>query len=260
MCAQLLVLCFAVVQLCLLTLLRRRPSLREPVSIVAATLSFCNAVAFSALSYLEHSKSLRPSALLNTYLFFSLLFDVVRARILWLRGDDISFSALFTASLAMKAIMLILESWRKSPLGEMRNKSPEESAGIFALSLFLWLNRLVIHGFRKLLLMEDLYPMAEKMSAESLHHEFWAKWTSQVDSDKGGRKLIWAVIKALKVPLLAPIPARLALISFTFCQPLLVNRLLDHLRESEGSNYKNIGYGLIVSYGIVYTGIAVSDG
>lgn len=69
---------------------------------------------------------------------------------------------------------------------------------------------------------------------------------------------MFAVAKALRMPLLAPVPARLALIAFTFAQPLLVNRLLNYIKEPKTPETMNIGYGLIAAYGIVYIGIAVS--
>ena len=169
---------YGILQLCLIVLICVRPPLKSPTSIAAATLSLIDSLAIGVLSYVEHSKSLRPSALLNTYVFFSLLFDAIRTRTSWLRSGNLAFSAVFTASLAVKSVILLLESWKKSPLKKGKPKSPEESAGIFSLSLFSWLNRLVIHGFRKVLSMDDLYPIEERMSATALHSKFWTQWTS----------------------------------------------------------------------------------
>ena len=56
--------------------------------------------------------------------------------------------------------------------------------------------------------------------------------------------------------MLTPILPRLALIGFTFCQPLLLNRYLNFLQNKDESI--NIGYGLLGAYGVVYLGIAVS--
>lgn len=54
-----------------------------------------------------------------------------------------------------------------------------------------------------------------------------------------------------------PIIPRLALLALTFCQPLLLRRLLDYLKHSDVED-KNIGYGLIGAYFVVYVGLAVS--
>lgn len=60
--------------------------------------------------------------------------------------------------------------------------------------------------------------------------------------------------------LLSPIPARISLIAFTICQPLLLNKFLSYLGSSETANSTNYGVGLIVAYGVVYLGMAISTG
>jgi ATP-binding cassette, subfamily C (CFTR/MRP), member 1 len=47
------------------------------------------------------------------------------------------------------------------------------------------------------------------------------------------------------------------LVAFTICQPLLLNRFLSHLQGLDES--RNIGYGLIAAYGLVYLGMAISS-
>jgi hypothetical protein len=54
---------------------------------------------------------------------------------------------------------------------------------------------------------------------------------------------------------IAPVPPRLAMIAFIFCQPLLLNTFLSYLQDPLKSD--NYGYGLIGAYGFVYFGIAV---
>lgn len=61
----------------------------------------------------------------------------------------------------------------------------------------------------------------------------------------------------LKWSILAVVPPRLALLAFTICQPLALNRFLDFLNDpSEPVRY---GYVLIGAYGLVYLGIAFSQ-
>lgn len=74
----------------------------------------------------------------------------------------------------------------------------------------------------------------------------------------GKRKLLFVILKTLRWPILVPVIPRLILIGFTLCQPLLVNRFLDYLQDSERGQDANIGYGLIGAYGLVYFGMAVS--
>lgn len=58
--------------------------------------------------------------------------------------------------------------------------------------------------------------------------------------------------------MLAVVPPRLALIGFNFCQPFLINRAVTFSQQSSSTQTKNIGYGLIGAYVIVFVGIAVS--
>jgi hypothetical protein len=55
---------------------------------------------------------------------------------------------------------------------------------------------------------------------------------------------------------LLPVPPRLALLGFTFCQPFFIERLLDHL--SRPSVDANVGYGFIGASVLIYSGIAIS--
>lgn len=49
------------------------------------------------------------------------------------------------------------------------------------------------------------------------------------------------------------------MIGFTYCQPLLISRILNFEKEPRDENSNNIGYGLIAAYGLVYIGLAVSS-
>ncbi len=165
-------------QLVLLVLWSVKSVQRTPLSVSAAALSFVDAFMFCLLSYTEHSKSLRPSALLSVYLFFSLLFDSARVRTLWLMRYDGAIRGVFTASLAMKVIILLLEAKEKRQYlnSSDRQRGPEETSGIFSQSVFWWLNKLIRQGFSKVLRMDDLYPIDEDMVSERLGANFRQKW------------------------------------------------------------------------------------
>lgn len=59
--------------------------------------------------------------------------------------------------------------------------------------------------------------------------------------------------------LASAIVPRLCLTAFTFAQPFLINRVIGYLSEFNSANTKNVGYGLIGAYGLVYIGIGVSE-
>lgn len=248
---------FTALQLTLLILWAVQYKWQTRTSIAAAVLSFLDAPIFCLLSYTEHSKSLRPSTLLGVYLFFSLICDAVRLRTMWLLQYSPQIKPIFTASISLKVILLVLEAKEKRGyLNESdRRRGPEETSGVFSQSVFWWLNRLIRMGFKGVLAPSDLYPIDEEMSSTILSSKFQLYWSR---SKPGKYRLMKTLYSMLIWQTLSPILPRLALVAFTFCQPLLINRFLGFLQSPEESI--NTGYGLIGAYAVVYLGLAVSNG
>lgn len=172
------IILYSILQTTLLVLWCHRPVERTKATIASATLSTVDGVVFCLLSYTEHGLSIRPSALLNVYLFFSVVFDAVRARTLWLIDFDTTIQGLFTATLSLKVIILFLEGTEKRRFlgADGRKLSPEETSGILNKSLFVWLNQLIRTGFKKALLMNDLYPLNQEFSTSYLKVKFRQNW------------------------------------------------------------------------------------
>jgi ATP-binding cassette subfamily C (CFTR/MRP) protein 1 len=232
------------------------------VSSIAVT--FVSALCIIPVSIFEHKRSPRPSILLNIYLFLTLLFDVVQTRTLWLASvnfNDNIFSRLFTASIAVKALLIVLESQNKSKWiqWDAEKHSPEETSGIFGLGAFFWLNRLFWAGSRRILTLGDLFPLDRSMTAESLQLELISHMESGQKGQKYGLGLAKAMARTLAAPLVLPIAPRVALTAFKFCQPFLIHSLLDYLQKPADKSSKNIGYGLIGATVLVYIGIAISN-
>ncbi|KAL4785998.1 putative ABC multidrug transporter [Aspergillus varians] len=217
--------------------------------IASSVLNLVSALCMLTLSVVDHSRSPRPSALLNSYLLLTVLFDVAQTRTLFLSANDkpeLAYSSIFCAAIALKTGVLLLEA---------RQKTKWETSGIFSLGVFFWLNKAFLVGYRKVLRLEDLYPLDSSFNAEALHQDFMKKMDySKLKGDRFG--LLKVLTRTLKGPLLLPIAPRLALIAFTFCQPLFIQRLLVYLSQPEPD--PNFGYGLIGASILIYSGIAVS--
>ncbi|KAF4500947.1 Multidrug resistance-associated 1 [Fusarium agapanthi] len=177
------------------------------------------------LSRVEHAKSPRPSSLLTLFLAVSLLLDIALLRALWLIPVSTAIPAVFTAAFALKAIIAVLEGWSKA-----RPHSPEVTAGLYARAVLAWVTPLPLTGFQKL-----LRPMAPARK----------------------HRLISCCVMTLRWSIIAVVLPRLALLAFAICQPLILNRLLVFLDDTSQSI--NIGYGIIAAYGLVYSGIALSQ-
>ncbi|KAJ4131432.1 hypothetical protein NW768_005618 [Fusarium equiseti] len=230
----------------------------DRVSIVAACVSFASSLMSCVLSRAEHAKSARPSSLLNVFFAVSLLLDVALLRTIWLVPVNVAIPAVFTAAFVLKGILVVAEGWSKARylVSGSGVHSPEVTAGLYARAVFAWVTPLLLTGFRKLLRPMDLFELDEDMGSAGLIGRFWRHWDKQkVPARK--HRLILCCISTLRWPIVAVIVPRLALLAFTICQPLILNRLLVFLDDT--SQPINIGYGLIGSYGLVYIGIALSQ-
>ncbi|KAJ5973001.1 ABC transporter integral membrane type 1 [Penicillium vulpinum] len=229
------------------------------VFIASSVLNLVSALLMITLSVVDHSRSPRPSVLLSSYLFLTLFLDVAQARTLFLSSDDkseVTYSSMFVAAIALKTGILLLEAQQKSRwVGwDEKKHSPEETSGIFSLGVFFWLNKMFLTGYNKILNIGDLYPLDSSFNARSLHDEF----LGHMDYSKLGGKfgLVKVLMRTLRVSLLLPIPPRLAVLAFTFCQPFFLEKLLDYLSQSELD--ENVGYGFIGASIFIYSGLAIS--
>ncbi|KAH8805424.1 putative ABC multidrug transporter [Xylogone sp. PMI_703] len=251
---------YAALELTLLVLVATRTLHVARLFLAASILKLAAALFMILLSLVDHSKSPRPSVLLNSYLFLTLLLDAAQARTLFLLSDDrpeLTYSSVFIAAIALKLGILLLESKRKSKWVSWDEKehSPEETSGIFSLGVFFWLNKIFLDGYKKILTVKDLYPLDSSLNVELLHEEFSRNIDySKLKGDKFG--LVKVLVRTLKVPLLLPIPARLALLGFTICQPFFIESLVNHL--SQPTVDANTGYGFIGASVLIYSGIAIS--
>ncbi|KAG9504746.1 hypothetical protein J7337_004722 [Fusarium musae] len=231
-----------------------------PIFVASSVLNLIAALAMVMISYTDHRRSPRPSILLSTFLFLTLLFDIAQSRTLFLLSGstpEITYSAVFTTSLAVKVVILFLETKSKNEwiTWDRDEHSPEETSNIFSLGVLSWLNSIFLQGYRSTLSMDDLYPLDVALHSEQLHDKFLANMDySKLQGDSYG--LVKVLAKTLIVPLLLPIPLRLALLGFTFCQPFFIEKLLDHLSQPEIEG--NVGYGLIGAAILIYLGMAVS--
>ncbi|CAI7603846.1 hypothetical protein PCG10_001957 [Penicillium crustosum] len=232
-------------------------------SVPANVILTIGVLALALLSYAEHTRSVRPSFILNTYLFCSLLFDIARSRTLWLRSADAfnnTLAIVATVAVGVKLLLFVLEAVEKRHIlkSEYAGYPPEATAGFYNRAVFWWLNPLFKIGFTGVLRVEDLFALDKELSSERLLARFDEKWSKV--TTKSPNTLQWESIKAVKWPLLAGVPARACVVAFNFCQPLLLERSLSFFNSPVNQGTQNIGYGLIGAYIMVYAGLAVSMG
>ncbi|KAK9424900.1 putative ABC multidrug transporter [Seiridium unicorne] len=236
---------------------------RDTVSnrvIAASSLTLIVALQLLLLSYFEHTQSLRPSVLMSLYLVPTVLFDIARTRTWWLAFGGHSYTVIFTVKTVLKTAIAAAEAaqkrrWLKDAQSR-RSISPEETSGIFSLAFLYWLNPLIYMGSRKVLDSDDLYPLDKHLSSERPLPGF-RKLQKPLKDDPGSLNLLFRLVRAAGSSLLAPIPPRLLLIGFSFCQPFFIQRLTGFLQE-DGTSDKSTGVGLIGASILIYSGLSLS--
>ncbi|EHK21751.1 uncharacterized protein TRIVIDRAFT_59905 [Trichoderma virens Gv29-8] len=231
------------------------------ISIAASVISLVTLLPSAILSYLDHHRSIRPSTLLCSYLALATLFDVSQARTLWLRHDGSPLPATFTAAVAFRFCMLLLESVEKrSLLKEVyRSYSPEALGSIFNRSVFWWLNKLLLRGSGSILRQEDLMPLDPQLLPSSANpSDFGSAWAKRNKNTSHALfKTTIAFFLKQFLPIFLP---RIFLIGFNIAQPLLIYRAVSLLAENQSQDRQNAGHGMIGATVLVYLGIALSTG
>ncbi|KAL2883225.1 hypothetical protein SGCOL_001416 [Colletotrichum sp. CLE4] len=250
---------FGGLQIALLTLWAQAP-FSSRVSIAAAVLGVIDALALTLLSHAEHLRSIRPSTIICVYLAFSLVFDAVQCRTLWLLPGMRNLASVSSAALAVKLIMFLLEvqGKRRFLLAALHHLSPEATSGIIARGFFWWLNSLLGKGFKATLSPSTLYDIDNDMRSEYLLQNLDNAWNRR--RGHGKRILLRSIFSTTKMALLVTAVPRLVLIGFKFSQPFLINRIIKYVDGDRGSDSKSVGYGLIAATGLVYLGNALSTG
>lgn len=253
---------------------------KTQATLPTAALVFLSSLGFVLLSWMEHTRTIRPSFWLTMYLFFSTLLDLARTRTLWMTSSRRSIPVTFTCTMALRFIMLVIESIEKRGilLPKYKWASRGMTSSTLSRSCFFWLTPLFMTGYKRNLTLEDLDPLDPQLESEPLYKALSTKWDSsmyllpQVTELAVSSVLTWrslapnktapgalfmAWIRAFTGPALVPVIPRLFQIAFTYTQPFLINQGIALAATPEVQPFDNWGYGLIGAYAIVYTGIAV---
>lgn len=187
-------------------------------------------------------------------------------------------ATVFATRLAVKLFLAVAEckDKRRHLLPEYANCPPEATSGIYKRASFWWLNELFKKGYSNALTVDDLFHLDKYLRADYMHNVLGSAWARckyiskftlakqfadlffslKVES-ASANALFTTTVGRLKWSILAVVPPRLCLIGFNFCQPFLINRAVKFSQETSNVQQRNIGYGLIGAYIIVFVGIAV---
>ncbi|CZT50852.1 related to multidrug resistance-associated protein [Rhynchosporium secalis] len=237
------------------TSFRTRASLASALLALAASLGLC------VLSNIEHTKNIRPSSIINSYLLLTLPFDAAQVRTRWLRSDNLAGNGITSAILAVKLLVLVSEAIEKKGLlfAPYVSPSPETTSGLYSRGFFWWLNPLFQLGFSKVVNDSDLFSADEDLLSKSLKSKFSKHWTNRSKYPQK-HTLVWVMLRTMVKPLLASVPYRLAWIFFRFMQPLFIRRIIELVGEPDSRSADNRGWGLTAAVGLVFFGLALNAG
>jgi len=253
------VVLLAFVQIIMLILWASAERQRTPASIPATTVSTLVTLALLLLSGLEDSRSFRPSAIINTYMLFSLLLDIPQARTLWLRPGPTSLPVVFSVEMTIKAISLCLEACTKKRLlfSPYRVIAPEMLVSIYDRTLLWWLNPIFLLGFKSRIAFEDLLPIDNDLSSKHLDRQFQRVWLRH--ESNAGRALLWTLTIQCRASVVAFMVPRVFLSAFRLSQPLFIDSITSFMAKRASPASASTGHGLIGATALVFCGLAFSD-
>ncbi|KAM3473898.1 hypothetical protein MY5147_004563 [Beauveria neobassiana] len=239
------------------------------LGIVSSALGLATALVMAALSYLEHERTVRPSTVLCVYLLLSILFDAAQCRTLWLlhaqqpAQQRALLPALFTAQLANKVLMLLVECLGKTRylMGPWQalKRCPEAVANVFSRCSFWWLNDLLTRGFSATLDLDTLYETDEALRSSKLVSEFQGRI---VETKPSKYRLPLVIAACLKLTLIKTVIARVFVTGFKFAKPFLLQYIITFVQNDQkgGEYHKDIAFALIAVTGLLFIGTAVATG
>ncbi|WPG98015.1 hypothetical protein R9X50_00079900 [Acrodontium crateriforme] len=252
---------FITLQVVCLALWASPRAFKSNASIAAASLTVATAIGLGALSIIDHFRSIRPSSIINAYILLSLPMDIASVRTLWTRGGSYELAAASTSTVAIKALILIVEAMEKRGIlsSEYAAYSPESTSSIYSKSLFWWINPLLLHGFKNILSDEDIFPLDAELKTEAVQQTLQTSWANtQVKTKKNA--FLWRTLWAVKWTFLKAVFPRIVLTFLSFMQPFLINAVINFLQAPVNSLSTNVGWGLTAAYGLVYIGLAIAKG
>jgi len=100
---------------------------------------------------------------------FSVLFDIARARTLWSIADNKTVAIIFSVTIGVRVLLLILEALGKRRLLKpmYKDSSPESTTGVIGQSMFWWLHPLLRRGYSVVISMSDLMTLDDDFTTNS---------------------------------------------------------------------------------------------
>jgi ATP-binding cassette subfamily C (CFTR/MRP) protein 1 len=160
----------AIIQVTLIGLWASPLAKTTRATIGTAVVTLLAYVVLGILSQYEHSRTVRPSTINSGYLFLSSLLSLAEARTLYFVEANRAIPILYTVNLCLRVVTLVIESIPKHSIlkSAYRNPPPETATGVLGLSLFTWINPLLLLGNRTDLTVPQLPALEDALCAKGI--------------------------------------------------------------------------------------------
>ncbi|KNG91202.1 ATP-binding cassette transporter [Aspergillus nomiae NRRL 13137] len=139
-----------------------------------------------------------------------------------------------------------------------RELPPEQLAGAFGKTLFTWIYPILGKGYTSILTPHDIPELGRKLSSKHLRKDILRAWDQRAKPETT-LTLPATLFLSVRGAFISPILARIFLILFRYCQPVLINAAVRFVSsKSESQDDANYSYWLIVMASIIYFGLAAS--
>ncbi|KAJ3485862.1 hypothetical protein NLG97_g6733 [Lecanicillium saksenae] len=231
------------------------PDYRTNWTTPAAVLDILSAPCLIAALYVEHCRSIRPSAVLGLYVTIRVMIDGISARSYFIRSVP-SLGGLAAATLALRFILLCSQEVGKADLlldPKIHAASGSEAtSGLWSRSCLWFMVPLFRKGYSKLLTLDDLDQLGIEFSSAELLRSLSQRWERAQQSRSNA--LLFAGLKSWKKAILALIFPRLCMTGFNYAQPFIIRHMVLSHQQQDLNSFKG---GLVGATFIAYTGAAM---
>lgn len=259
LCAKLVVAAALIgVQATIISLWSASP-LEAKVADAAAGMSCASAVCIAIIVFVDHVYFIRPLPFLGFFLTVTILLDIATTITYFNRNSLDVIAGVYTSVPVLKLILLLLVEVSKRSL--IRDKelcsslTDEAFAGFWNRSLLVWVNSILLFGFRHKITADALPGLDADLDSEAMYRDFEHLWSTA--NKKSKRALLKVCVRLMPWQFSYLVLPRLMTVGFIFSQPFLLQDVVDAVSSQSPS--PEVVRGLIIATTLVYVGKAVSS-
>lgn len=234
-------------------------AIHSRLSIAAAIVQCFSALCVAVLVLCGHIFFLRPPSFLGLYLSVTMILDITTTLTYFNRNGLETIARVHASIPVLKFALMSFEEFSKRSLihsEALRTTLGHEAvAGFWNRSLLLWVNAVLLVGFRDTITAASLPSLGLQFETETVSRDFHIQWRRV---DRGTKyALLKTCLYTMPWPFFYIVLPRVLWIGFEFAQPFLLQDIVNAVSD-ERETALNIRTGLILATAAIYFGRTVS--